>query len=66
LKTAVRWNKVAEATYQWTAVPAFSRNPTKRIAGKSKGYFTDTDLARWLQRIIAANPKRAAVPWWVL
>lgn len=54
-KTAVRWTEVAEATYQWTTVPAFARNPTKRLAAKGKGYFADTGLACWLQRIVSAD-----------
>jgi len=33
-KTAVAWTEIAEATYQWLSVPAFARNPIKKIAGK--------------------------------
>ncbi|MBF0432986.1 MAG: ATP-binding protein, partial [Fibrobacteria bacterium] len=52
-KTALQWLTVAEATYQWIKVPAFSRNPVKRISGKPKGYFTDTGLACFLQKIMS-------------
>jgi len=54
-KTAVRWAEIAEATYQWFTLPAFARNPVKRIAAKSKGYLTDTGLACWLQRIASPD-----------
>lgn len=50
-KTAGSWLSIAEATYQWISIPAFSRNPIKRIAGKPKGYFADTGFACNLQRI---------------
>ncbi len=60
-KTAMAWTAVAEATFQWTSVPAFSRNPVKKIAGKRKGFFTDTGFACYLQHIstheaIASHP----------
>lgn len=50
-KTAKAWTEIAEATFQWISIPAFSRNPVKRIAGKKKGYFTDTGFICYLQRI---------------
>ncbi|MCP3874715.1 MAG: ATP-binding protein [Desulfobacteraceae bacterium] len=50
-KTALAWTQVAESTFQWFSVPAFSRNAVKRIAGKEKGYFTDTGFACYMQRI---------------
>ncbi len=50
-KTALAWTEVAEATYQWISIPAFSRNPVKKIAGKRKGFFTDTGFACFLQKI---------------
>lgn len=53
-KTALAWTEVAQATFQWCAIPAFSRNPVKKIAGKSKGYFTDTGFMCYLQRISSA------------
>ena len=40
--TAAKWVSVAQSTYQWESIPAFSRNPVKRIASKPKGYLTDT------------------------
>lgn len=60
-KTAVNWTEIAASTYQWIEVPAYSRNAVKRIAGKRKGYLTDTGLACHLQRIhspdgLAAHP----------
>lgn len=44
-QTARRWLKVMEGTYQWFALPAFSGNPTKRVASRPKGYLADTGLA---------------------
>jgi len=50
-KTAGNWLSVAEATYQWIEIPAFGRNPAKRVTGKQKGYATDTGLVCYHQRI---------------
>jgi uncharacterized protein len=49
--TALAWTEIAEATYQWLSVPAFSRNPIKKISGKKKGFFTDTGFICYLQKI---------------
>jgi len=54
-KTAMAWTEIAEATYQWINVPAFTRNPVKKIAGKKKGFFTDTGLICYLQKISHAD-----------
>jgi uncharacterized protein len=50
-KTAQAWIEIGESTYQWREIPAYSRNALKRVAGKAKGYFTDTGLACALQSI---------------
>lgn len=50
-KTAISWTEIAEATYQWISIPAFSRNPLKKISGKRKGFFTDTGFICYLQKI---------------
>ncbi len=57
-RTALVWKSVLESTYQWTEIPAFSRNPVKRVAGKSKGVFSDTGMLCHLQRI--ASPEMIA------
>lgn len=57
-RTALAWKNVLESTYQWTEIPAFSRNPVKRVAGKSKGVFSDTGMLCHLQRI--ASPEMIA------
>lgn len=44
-QTARRWLKILEATYQWRELPAFSGNPVKRVAGRSKGHIADSGLA---------------------
>ena len=64
--TAQRWLAVLQATYQWLEVPAYSGNPTKRISKRPKGYFTDTGLAAWTQRIssptaLMSNPIQGAL-----
>ena len=53
--TALSWTEIAESTYQWLSIPAFSRNPIKKISGKSKGFFTDTGLICYLQRITSSK-----------
>ncbi|MDA3834136.1 MAG: ATP-binding protein, partial [Spirochaetales bacterium] len=71
-RTVLAWKSVLESTYQWTEVPAFSRNPVKRIAAKSKGVFSDTGLLCNLQRIsspemIAGHPLQGRiVETWVI
>jgi len=44
-QTARRWLKILEGTYQWFSLPAFSGNPTKRVASRPKGYLADSGLA---------------------
>lgn len=51
--TAVRWENICEASYQWIKIPPFNRNPVKRISGKSKGYFVDTGFLCNLQGIFS-------------
>ncbi len=50
-KTAIAWTEIAQATFQWFTIPPFSRNSVKKIAGKPKGYFSDTGFMCYLQRI---------------
>lgn len=64
--TAQRWLAILRATYQWLEVPAFSGNPAKRISKRPKGYFADTGLAAWTQRIssptaLMSNPIQGAL-----
>ena len=64
--TAQRWLAILKATYQWLEIPAFSGNPTKRISRRPKGYFADTGLAAWTQRIssptaLMSNPIQGAL-----
>ncbi len=51
--TALRWMDLCQSTYQWKLIPAFSRNPIKRISSKQKGYFTDTGFLCALQGIFS-------------
>lgn len=52
-RTALAWKNILESTYQWIELPAFTRNPVKRIASKGKGVFADTGMLCHLQRITA-------------
>lgn len=54
-KTAIAWKSIGTATYQWIEVPAFTRNATKRVAGKHKGYLNDTGLICYHQRITSPD-----------
>ena len=49
--TSQRWLAILQATFQWQEVPPFSANPVKRASKRPKGYFADTGLAAWTQRI---------------
>jgi hypothetical protein len=42
--TASRWFSVLRGTFQWHEIPAFSRNPIKRVSMKPKGFCADTGL----------------------
>jgi predicted AAA+ superfamily ATPase len=64
--TVQKWLDTLKATYQWHEVPAFAGNAIKRLAGKGKGYLTDTGLASFLQRLtsveaLSASPLRGAL-----
>jgi len=71
-RTAMAWKSVLESTYQWTEIPAFSRNAVKRVVGKSKGVFSDTGMLCHLQRIaspdmLAGHPLQGRiVETWVI
>ena len=65
-QTARRWLAVLSSTFQWVEVPPYSGNTLKRIAGKSKGYLSDTGVACFLQRIsspeaLAGHPVTGAL-----
>lgn len=64
-KTAQRWLRLLEHTYQWSELRPFHMNAIKRLALKPKGIITDTGLACYLQRIsspeaLAASPMHGA------
>lgn len=72
-KTAQSWMETVESTFLWFSLPAFSRNPVKRIVGRAKGYFADTGFICYLQRIsspevIAGHPLKGALfeTWMVM
>lgn len=50
-QTARRWLDLLIQTFQWIELEPYTGNTLKRISGKKKGYFADTGLASYLQRI---------------
>ena len=50
-QTAKRWLAVLKATFQWFELPAYHSNTIKKISLKPKGYFADTGLVCYLNRI---------------
>ena len=53
------------ATFQWLEVAPFFGHPAKRLSRGPKGYFADTGLAAWTQRIsspvaLLAHPLQGA------
>ena len=50
-QTADRWLQTLKATFQWVEAPPYHGNTMKRVSGKPRGYFSDTGLAAFLQRI---------------
>jgi uncharacterized protein len=44
-KTAQRWLRMMQATYQWFELPPFFANRIKRISKSPKGYLIDTGMA---------------------
>ena len=64
--TAQKWLAVLGATYQWIQLPAYHGNTIKRLARHDKGYFHDTGLACFLQRLsssdaVQVSPLRGAL-----
>lgn len=49
--TAQRWLQLLIYTYQWREVQPYHGNVIKRISSKPKGFFSDTGMACYLQRI---------------
>ena len=49
--TAQRWLQLLIHTYQWNIVQPYHGNVIKRISEKPKGFFSDTGIACYLQRI---------------
>lgn len=49
--TIKRWRERLIASYQWREILPYYGNTIKRLSKKQKGYFCDTGLACYLQRI---------------
>lgn len=49
--TIKRWRALLMASYQWREIRPYYGNTIKRLTKKPKGYFCDTGLACYLQRI---------------
>lgn len=64
--TARRWLDLLSFTYQWFELFPYHGNTIKRISGKKKGYFKDTGLVCYLQKIespesLAVSPKLGSI-----
>lgn len=64
--TARRWLDLLSLTYQWFELPPYHGNTIKRISGKKKGYFKNSGLAAYLQKIessdgLSVSPKLGAL-----
>ena len=64
--TARRWLDLLIYSYQWIELFPFHGNTIKRISGKRKGYFRDTGISCYLQRIssseaVAVHPRLGAL-----
>jgi uncharacterized protein len=57
--TSRRWLDLLENTYQWKELFPYHGNTIKRISGKRKGFWRDTGLCCYLQRI--SSPDTLAV-----
>jgi len=44
-KTAQRWLRIMQATYQWFELPPYFVNQIKRVSKSPKGYLVDTGMA---------------------
>jgi predicted AAA+ superfamily ATPase len=44
-KTAQRWLRIMQATYQWFELPPYFANGIKRVSKSPKGYLVDTGMA---------------------
>jgi predicted AAA+ superfamily ATPase len=57
--TAEKWLHLLNYTYQWFELPPFFNNSIKRLSGKKKGFFKDTGLVCYRQRI--SSPEALAI-----
>lgn len=57
--TAKRWINLLDATYQWLEVPPYHGNTIKRVSGKYKGFWRETGIVCYLQRL--SSPDALAV-----
>lgn len=65
-QTSRRWLDLLMFSYQWMELPAFHGNTIKRLSSKRKGYFKDSGLACYLQRLespesLATSPRFGAI-----
>lgn len=65
-QTARSWLNTLYACYHWQELAPYHGNTIKRVAGKRKGFLSDSGLACWLQRIsspdaLAASPLLGAI-----
>ncbi len=65
-KTVNRWMAVMQACYQWQEIWPYQGNLIKRMSKKRKGYFFDTGMICYLQRLsspdaLAHSPQLGAL-----
>jgi predicted AAA+ superfamily ATPase len=64
--TSRRWLDLLENTFQWLELYPYHGNTIKRVSGKRKGFWRDTGITCYLQRIsspeaLAVSPLRGAL-----
>lgn len=62
-QTAKRWLTTLLQTFEWFEVLAYSNNLTKRLSGKSKGYFADSGQVCYSQ-MLSSPEAISAHPLW--
>ncbi len=64
--TALHWLNILKHTYQWHEILPYHQNTIKQLSKKPKGFFHDTGMACYLQRIsspdaLASHPMLGAL-----
>ncbi|NGX59224.1 MAG: hypothetical protein KR126chlam3_00371 [Chlamydiae bacterium] len=65
-QTSKRWLNLLMQTFEWFEIPAFSKNSTKKVSLKPKGYFADTGQVCFSQMISTAKAISSHPLWGAL